>query len=49
MAANENIQKINAALSVFSVSTDKGQIQEANDWLQDFQHTVSGSRLAVAY
>jgi hypothetical protein len=39
----ESLQKITAALSVFSTSTDKQQIANANEWLQDFQHTVSKS------
>jgi hypothetical protein len=37
----ETLQKINAALAVFATSTNKAQISQANDWLQDFQHTVS--------
>jgi hypothetical protein len=43
----ESLQKITAALSVFSTSTDKQQIANANDWLQDFQHTVSKSLCGV--
>lgn len=39
----ETLQKINAALAVFATSTNKAQISQANDWLQDFQHTVSRS------
>ncbi|CAG7850003.1 mRNA transport regulator MTR10 [Serendipita indica DSM 11827] len=40
-AANqETLAKINAALSVFATSTDKQQIAGANEWLQDFQHTI---------
>jgi hypothetical protein len=41
----ETLQKINAALAVFATSTNKAQISQANDWLQDFQHTVSRRRL----
>ncbi|KAG8830659.1 Nuclear import receptor [Serendipita sp. 399] len=36
----ETLQKIAAALSVFATSTDKQQIAGANEWLQDFQHTI---------
>lgn len=41
----ESLEKITAALRVFSTSTDKQQIANANEWLQDFQHTVSWSPL----
>ncbi|KAG8864387.1 Nuclear import receptor [Serendipita sp. 405] len=36
----ETLQKIVAALGVFATSTDKQQIASANEWLQDFQHTI---------
>ncbi|CAG8563970.1 16843_t:CDS:2, partial [Acaulospora colombiana] len=36
----ETLTKITAALGVFASSTDKQQIASANDWLQDFQHTI---------
>jgi hypothetical protein len=37
----ETLAKITAALGVFASSTDKQQIASANEWLQDFQHTVN--------
>jgi hypothetical protein len=36
----ENFRKIAAALAVFANSTDKVEIANANEWLQEWQHTV---------
>lgn len=48
IADTDALQKITAALAVFSTSTDKQQIASANEWLQDYQHTVSHSLLGSA-
>jgi hypothetical protein len=38
-----DIQALLAALDVFARAPDKAQLETANSWLQDFQHSVSGS------
>lgn len=41
-----DLQELLAALDVFSRGTDKAQIDQANIWLLDFQHSVNRSVLA---
>ena len=36
-----NVQAILSALEVFSRAPDKAAIEQANTWLQDFQHSVN--------
>lgn len=39
MAAN--VQAVLSALDVFSSAPDKASLENANTWLQDFQHSVN--------
>jgi transportin-3 len=43
MADNQsaNIQALLSALSVFTRAPDKTSLENANSWLQDFQHSVN--------
>ncbi len=40
-------QAVLDALDVFSRAPDKDQLERANAWLQDFQHSVNTFRLLV--
>lgn len=42
--ADNQIQAIVAALQVFSTTTDKSSLEQANAWLQEFQHSVRAIR-----
>lgn len=35
-----DVAAVLSALEVFSTATDKAAITQANNWLQDFQHSV---------
>ena len=39
------VQAVLSALDVFSRAPDKAALDQANTWLQDFQHSVNTSRL----
>ena len=36
-----DLQAVKEALAVFSRAPDKEQLERANRWLQDFQHSVN--------
>lgn len=40
------VQAVLSALDVFSRAPDKAALDQANTWLQDFQHSVNTSRLS---
>ena len=41
MANNANVQAVLSALDVFSRAPEKAALEQANTWLQDFQHSVN--------
>ena len=41
-----NVQAVLSALEVFSRAPEKAALEQANTWLQDFQHSVN-TRLAI--
>lgn len=41
MAHNANVQAVLSALDVFTRAPEKAALDQANTWLQDFQHSVN--------
>lgn len=41
MANNANVQAVLSALDVFTRAPEKAALDQANTWLQDFQHSVN--------
>ena len=41
MAGNANVQAVLSALDIFTRAPEKAALDQANTWLQDFQHSVN--------